>query len=101
MFALTINSITEYCNVFYLYKQFNCRIRSSPLMISTQYGNEIEKKTRQLNVVGTSFPPTTSMAGDQPNSRVKRRRRKFTWKLSTFSSCSKPCGGGKIIIFKL
>lgn len=70
------------------------RIRSSPLMISTQYGNEIEKKTRQLNVVGTSFPPTTSMAGDQPNSRVKRRRRKFTWKLSTFSSCSKPCGGG-------
>ncbi|XP_043463894.1 thrombospondin type-1 domain-containing protein 4 [Leptopilina heterotoma] len=70
------------------------RIRSSPLIIPTQQDNEIDKKTKQLNVIGTSIPPTTSMAGDQPNSKVKRRRRKFIWKISNFSSCSKPCGGG-------
>ncbi|XP_066588315.1 thrombospondin type-1 domain-containing protein 4-like isoform X2 [Prorops nasuta] len=40
-------------------------------------------------------PPTTVMAGDQPKSRNrKRKRRKFAWKITGLTSCSNDCGGG-------
>ncbi|XP_047364777.1 ADAMTS-like protein 4 isoform X3 [Vespa velutina] len=38
-------------------------------------------------------PPTIVMAGDQPNSKTKKKKRKkFVWKVAT--ACSKECGGG-------
>lgn len=44
-------------------------------------------------------PPTTVMAGDQPKSKArKKKRRKFAWKILDFAPCSKECGGGKPII---
>lgn len=44
-------------------------------------------------------PPTTVMAGDQPKSKArKKKRRKFAWKIVDFAPCSKECGGGKPII---
>ncbi|KAI4478942.1 hypothetical protein M0804_011404 [Polistes exclamans] len=40
-------------------------------------------------------PPTTVMAGDQPNSKMKKKKRKkFIWKEFGPTSCSKECGGG-------
>ncbi|XP_032680158.1 thrombospondin type-1 domain-containing protein 4-like isoform X2 [Odontomachus brunneus] len=40
-------------------------------------------------------PPTTVMAGDQPKSKArKKKRRKFSWKIVDFAPCSKECGGG-------
>ncbi|XP_014608969.1 PREDICTED: A disintegrin and metalloproteinase with thrombospondin motifs 7-like isoform X2 [Polistes canadensis] len=40
-------------------------------------------------------PPTTVMAGDQPNSKMKKKKRKkFVWKEFGPTSCSKECGGG-------
>lgn len=45
------------------------------------------------------YPPTTVMAGDQPKSKArKKKRRKFAWKIVDFAPCSKECGGGKPII---
>lgn len=41
------------------------------------------------------YPPTTVMAGDQPKSKArKKKRRKFAWKIVDFAPCSKECGGG-------
>ncbi|XP_054005784.1 ADAMTS-like protein 4 [Hylaeus anthracinus] len=40
-------------------------------------------------------PPTTVMAGDQPKSKAKKRKRlKFGWKMFGLTPCSKECGGG-------
>ncbi|KAI4488696.1 hypothetical protein M0802_011366 [Mischocyttarus mexicanus] len=40
-------------------------------------------------------PPTTVMAGDQPNSKTKKKKRKkFVWKVIGPTTCSKECGGG-------
>lgn len=44
-------------------------------------------------------PPTTVMAGDQPKSKArKKKRKKFAWKVVDFAACSKECGGGESII---
>ncbi|XP_076667880.1 thrombospondin type-1 domain-containing protein 4 [Andrena cerasifolii] len=47
-------------------------------------------------------PPTTVMAGDQPKSRSKKKKRpKFAWKVFGLTGCSKECGGGtQTAIFK-
>lgn len=49
----------------------------------------------------TRHPPTTVMAGDQPKSKVKKKKRlKFAWKVG-LTRCSKDCGGGvQTVIFK-
>ncbi|XP_031847166.1 thrombospondin type-1 domain-containing protein 4 isoform X3 [Nomia melanderi] len=39
--------------------------------------------------------PTTVMAGDQPKSKAKKKKRlKFAWKVFGLTPCSKECGGG-------
>nr|XP_033341266.1 thrombospondin type-1 domain-containing protein 4-like isoform X1 [Megalopta genalis] len=39
--------------------------------------------------------PTTAMAGDQPKSKAKKKRRlKFAWKVAGLTPCSKECGRG-------
>lgn len=47
-------------------------------------------------------PPTTVMAGDQPKSKSKKKKRmKFAWKVNGLTPCSKECGGGiQTAIFK-
>ncbi|XP_076635989.1 thrombospondin type-1 domain-containing protein 4 [Colletes latitarsis] len=47
-------------------------------------------------------PPTTVMAGDQPKSKTKRKKRmKFGWMVFGLTPCSKDCGGGiRTAIFK-
>ncbi|KZC12893.1 Thrombospondin type-1 domain-containing protein 4, partial [Dufourea novaeangliae] len=46
--------------------------------------------------------PTTVMAGDQPKSKAKKRKRtKFAWKVFELTPCTKECGGGiRTAIFK-
>ncbi|XP_026673422.1 thrombospondin type-1 domain-containing protein 4-like isoform X2 [Ceratina calcarata] len=39
--------------------------------------------------------PTTVMAGDQPKSKSKKKKRlRFSWKMFGLTPCSKDCGGG-------
>lgn len=39
--------------------------------------------------------PTTVMAGDQPKSKNKKKKRpRFAWKVFGLTPCSKKCGGG-------
>ncbi|XP_003494060.1 thrombospondin type-1 domain-containing protein 4-like [Bombus impatiens] len=46
--------------------------------------------------------PTTVMAGDQPKSKNKKKKRlRFSWKMFGVTPCSKECGGGvQTAIFK-
>lgn len=57
-------------------------------------GNERKEETKH--------PPTTVMAGDQPKSKPKKKKRfKFAWKVFGLTPCSKECGGGvQTAIFK-
>lgn len=43
--------------------------------------------------------PTTVMAGDQPKSKAKKKKRfRFAWKVFGLSPCTKECGGGTIFV---
>ncbi|XP_015186085.1 PREDICTED: ADAMTS-like protein 4 isoform X2 [Polistes dominula] len=69
--------------------------RTDFLPQSSQVGINYEHTRHSSQTKEMKRPPTTVMAGDQPNSKMKKKKRKkFVWKVIGYTPCSKECGGG-------
>lgn len=60
-----------------------------------RHHNELTVETRRFE------KPLTTLSQGDDSRPLRRRRRKFVWKISGMSACSKSCGGGELFQFKL
>ncbi|XP_034949206.1 thrombospondin type-1 domain-containing protein 4 [Chelonus insularis] len=81
------------------HSQVEMSIRRPQIDLSRNHIDEELLKPKKEEV---KFSPTTVMAGDAPNvnlsepkvKKLKKKKRKFSWKVVGLSPCSKTCGGG-------